>query len=65
MNIAWFWLSGLVAIALATGILSKSFKVHTTADSGTARGIITWGCVLMTLWIVYGGTLVLIHLTGK
>ncbi len=65
MSIEVFWLLGLLAIGVVTGILSKSFKVHTTGDSGTARGIIAWGCVVMTLWILYGGILVYAHIISK
>jgi hypothetical protein len=58
MNLVIFWLLGLLAIGVVTGILLKAFKVHTTRDSDTARGIIVWGCVIITLWVIYGGALV-------
>lgn len=65
MTVAWFWLLGLLGIGTVTAILSRNFRVHTTADQGTAKGIIVWGCVIMTLWIIYGGPLILMSLEGK
>lgn len=60
--VAVFFMVTLLIIGLVTALMSKYFAVRTTADSATAKGIIVWGCLVATVWLIYGGLAVALYL---
>ena len=65
MMLAGFWVAGLLAIGLVGFLFAKSISVVTTQDTDRIGSITVWACVMATIWIVFGGAVVLDYLAGK
>ena len=60
-----FYVLGLVMIGVVTKLFASSVTISTTKDQGVVEGIIWWGGIMATLWIVFGGLVVAGYLLGK